>query len=135
MIILLQTCKDCRSGCPIKLCATFDFNFSNFNVSGVSSSGLFWTFCRAKHPGSTAFSNFSSFFKIKESRDLLKMNFENNLLKVISGQNMSDLPKWSKMDRRQPNFFNVKIVQINFLRYLHSFGMSSQFVHYISKTS
>ena len=66
MIILLWTCNDCRSGCPIKLCATFDFNLSNFNVSGTSSSSLLRTFCRARHPGLTAFSNFSSiFFKLK----------------------------------------------------------------------
>ena len=108
MIVLLWTCKDCRSGCPIKLCATFDVNLSNFYVSGASSSSLSWTFCRAKHPGVWLLFQISlHLFKIKESRDLLKMNFENNLPKVIFGQNMT---KWSWMDRRQPYFLSVKIV-------------------------
>ena len=46
MIILLWTCKDCRSGCLMKLCGTSDVSIGNFSVSGASSSGLFWAFSR-----------------------------------------------------------------------------------------
>ena len=46
MIILLWTCKDCRSDCLMKLCGTFDVSIGNFSVSGASSSGLFWAFSR-----------------------------------------------------------------------------------------